>query len=54
MSPLASSRLRNQAETRKAAGFVDMAARAGCFQVFLGMESLNPESLRDGVRQHDL
>ena len=27
-------------------GFVDGAARAGCFQVFLGMESLNPESLR--------
>jgi hypothetical protein len=27
--------------------FVELARRAGCFQVFIGMESLNPESLRD-------
>jgi radical SAM superfamily enzyme YgiQ (UPF0313 family) len=26
-------------------GFVDKAARAGCFQNFMGMESLNPKSL---------
>jgi radical SAM superfamily enzyme YgiQ (UPF0313 family) len=27
--------------------FVQLARRAGCFQVFIGLESLNPESLRD-------
>ena len=33
--------------------FVTMAARAGCFQVFLGMESLNPASLRDGGKRQN-
>jgi radical SAM superfamily enzyme YgiQ (UPF0313 family) len=28
-------------------GFVEMAARAGCSNVFIGMESLNPESIKD-------
>ena len=34
-------------------GFVEQAARAGCFQVFLGMESLNPESLRNGGKRQN-
>jgi radical SAM superfamily enzyme YgiQ (UPF0313 family) len=34
-------------------GFVELARRAGCFQVFIGMESLDPETLRDaGKRQN--
>jgi radical SAM superfamily enzyme YgiQ (UPF0313 family) len=34
-------------------GFIELARRAGCFQVFLGMESLDPESLADaGKRQN--
>lgn len=33
--------------------FVTMAARAGCFQVFLGMESLNPASLHDGGKRQN-
>jgi hypothetical protein len=34
-------------------GFIELAKRAGCFQVFIGMESLNPESLCDaGKRQN--
>jgi radical SAM superfamily enzyme YgiQ (UPF0313 family) len=28
-------------------GFVDKAARAGCSNVFIGMESINPESIKD-------
>jgi radical SAM superfamily enzyme YgiQ (UPF0313 family) len=27
-------------------GFVDLAARAGCSQVFIGMESINPQNLK--------
>lgn len=34
-------------------GFIDGAARAGCFQVFLGMESLNPESLKEGGKRQN-
>ena len=34
-------------------GFVEQAAHAGCFQVFLGMESLNPDSLRDGGKRQN-
>jgi Radical SAM superfamily len=33
--------------------FVALARRAGCFQVFLGMESLNPASLRDGGKRQN-
>ena len=33
--------------------FVPLARRAGCFQVFLGMESLNPASLRDGGKRQN-
>lgn len=33
--------------------FIALAKRAGCFQVFIGMESLNPDSLHDaGKRQN--
>jgi radical SAM superfamily enzyme YgiQ (UPF0313 family) len=31
----------------KIPGFVDKAARAGCTNVFIGMESINPESIKD-------
>ncbi|MBI3769908.1 MAG: radical SAM protein [Deltaproteobacteria bacterium] len=33
--------------------FIALAARAGCFQVFLGMESLNPASLADGGKHQN-
>jgi radical SAM superfamily enzyme YgiQ (UPF0313 family) len=37
-----------QADTQahKVPGFIEMAARAGCTQVFIGMESINPENLK--------
>jgi len=37
-----------QADTQshKIPGFVQMAARAGCTQVFIGMESINPQNLK--------
>jgi radical SAM superfamily enzyme YgiQ (UPF0313 family) len=37
-----------QADTQahKVPDFIDMAARAGCTQVFIGMESINPENLK--------
>jgi len=33
--------------------FIALAKRAGCFQVFIGMESLNPESLADGGKRQN-
>jgi radical SAM superfamily enzyme YgiQ (UPF0313 family) len=33
-------------QSHKIPGFVSRAARAGCTQVFIGMESINPENLR--------
>jgi radical SAM superfamily enzyme YgiQ (UPF0313 family) len=33
--------------------FAALAARAGCFQVFIGMESLNPASLADGGKRQN-
>ena len=33
--------------------FVELARRAGCFQVFIGMESLNPESLIDAHKRQN-
>ena len=34
----------------KIKGFVAKARRAGCTQVFIGMESINPESLKDAAK----
>ena len=31
----------------KIPGFVEKAAKAGCSNVFIGMESINPESIKD-------
>lgn len=39
--------------SHKIADFIPMAKRAGCFQVFIGMESLNPESLADGGKRQN-
>lgn len=33
-------------QSHRIPGFVQMAARAGCTQVFIGMESINPENLK--------
>jgi radical SAM superfamily enzyme YgiQ (UPF0313 family) len=33
--------------------FARLAKRAGCFQVFLGLESLNPASLRDAAKRQN-
>jgi len=33
-------------QSHKIPGFVEMASRAGCTQVFIGMESINPENLK--------
>jgi radical SAM superfamily enzyme YgiQ (UPF0313 family) len=33
-------------QSHKIPGFIDLAARAGCSQVFIGMESINPENLK--------
>ena len=33
-------------QSHKIPGFVQMAARAGCTQVFIGMESINPDNLK--------
>jgi len=33
-------------QSHKIPDFIDMAARAGCTQVFIGMESINPENLK--------
>jgi radical SAM superfamily enzyme YgiQ (UPF0313 family) len=33
-------------QSHKIPGFVQMAARAGCTQVFIGMESINPKNLK--------
>jgi radical SAM superfamily enzyme YgiQ (UPF0313 family) len=33
--------------------FISLAKRAGCFQVFIGMESLNPESLNDAEKRQN-
>ncbi len=33
--------------------FIEMARDAGCFQVFLGMETLNPQSLIDGNKRQN-
>lgn len=33
-------------QSHKIPGFVELAARAGCTQVFIGMESINPKNLR--------
>jgi radical SAM superfamily enzyme YgiQ (UPF0313 family) len=33
--------------------FVELSRRAGCFQVFIGMESLNPQSLADGGKRQN-
>ncbi|HTY64661.1 MAG TPA: radical SAM protein [Acidobacteriota bacterium] len=33
-------------QSHKIPGFVQMAARAGCSQVFIGMESINPKNLK--------
>ncbi len=39
---------------RKPAEFVELASRAGCTQVFLGMESVNPDNLNaEGKKQND-
>ncbi|MGH9323533.1 MAG: B12-binding domain-containing radical SAM protein [Vicinamibacteria bacterium] len=34
-------------QSYKIPGFVEKAARAGCSNVFIGMESINPESIKD-------
>ena len=34
----------------KIKNFVDKARRAGCTKVFIGMESINPESLKDAAK----
>ena len=34
----------------KIRNFVDKARRAGCTKVFIGMESINPESLKDAAK----
>ncbi len=40
---------------RKPTDFVKLAARAGCTQVFIGMESVNPENLKaEGKKQNDV
>ena len=33
------------AKHRRSKRFVDLAARAGCYQAFVGIESLNPDNL---------
>lgn len=33
-------------QSYKIPGFIELAARAGCTQVFIGMESINPENLK--------
>jgi len=40
---------------RKPKGFVELAARAGCTHVFIGMESVNPENLKaEGKSQNQV
>ncbi len=40
---------------RKPKGFVELAAKAGCTHVFIGMESVNPENLKaEGKAQNDV
>jgi radical SAM superfamily enzyme YgiQ (UPF0313 family) len=40
-------------QSHKIKGFIDKAARAGCSNVFIGMESINPANLKDsGKRQN--
>lgn len=44
-----------QADTRshRIPDFIDLAARAGCNQVFVGMESINPDSLASVHKEHN-
>ena len=44
-----------QADTRShlIPGFIDLAVRAGCDQVFVGMESINPDSLASVHKDHN-
>lgn len=44
-----------QADTRShfIPGFIDLAAQAGCNQVFVGMESINPDSLASVHKDHN-
>src|SRR5207237_10120895 len=40
---------------RKPKDFVSLAGKAGCTQVFIGMESVNPENLKvEGKSQYDV
>ena len=34
----------------KIPSFVELAFRAGCTQVFIGMESINPKNLKAAIR----
>jgi radical SAM superfamily enzyme YgiQ (UPF0313 family) len=38
------------AKHRRSRRFVDLAARAGCYQAFVGIESLNPENLNSATK----
>ena len=39
-------------QSHKIQDFVSMASRAGCTQVFIGMESINPKNLKAGSQNH--
>ena len=39
--------------SHKIADFIPLARRAGCFQVFIGMESLDPDSLADAGKKQN-